>query len=365
MKKNMMQILTIILYLIAGALCGLSSVVLPINKYDSFLPFLLILLFNFYFAMILQIIIHEGGHLLFGLLTGYRFQSFRIFQFMWIKKKDGIHLKRYSLAGTAGQCLMSPLDYKEPYPFQLYHYGGVLMNLISSVIFLILFLLLNNPYLRYFFLCMMIIGILFAITNGIPIQSTVDNDGMNVKNMKKSQEARYACYQQLKINEYLSLDVRLKDVDSSLFTLYNGEALQNNLCVTVNIETCLYFFDNQDYLKAKDIAKAILQDASQLMPIHRYILKSIIIFYDLLEDINNPEIIQLRDQEYNKYAKVLAKDLSTIRSEYAYALLFESNEKKAEQLLKQFEKISYHYPYLGEIESEKEHIENIKKHRVS
>ena len=32
-------------------------------------------------AGILAIILHEGGHLIFGLLTGYRFVSFRVFSY--------------------------------------------------------------------------------------------------------------------------------------------------------------------------------------------------------------------------------------------------------------------------------------------
>lgn len=32
-------------------------------------------------ASVLGIIVHEGGHLIFGLLTGYRFVSFRVFSY--------------------------------------------------------------------------------------------------------------------------------------------------------------------------------------------------------------------------------------------------------------------------------------------
>ena len=37
-------------------------------------------------AFILQIVLHEGGHLLFGLLSGYRFVSFRIFNWTLIRQ---------------------------------------------------------------------------------------------------------------------------------------------------------------------------------------------------------------------------------------------------------------------------------------
>ncbi len=71
-----------------------------------------------YLAIFLQIILHEAGHLLFGLLTGYRFSSFRIGSFMWILQDGKIRFKRFSLAGTGGQCLLLPppmVDGKMPY----------------------------------------------------------------------------------------------------------------------------------------------------------------------------------------------------------------------------------------------------------
>ena len=68
-------------------------------------------------AMILQTIIHEGGHLIFGLLSGYHFGSFRVFNLIWIKEDGAIRLRRLSITGTAGQCLMvppEPVDGKFP-----------------------------------------------------------------------------------------------------------------------------------------------------------------------------------------------------------------------------------------------------------
>ena len=61
-------------------------------------------------AFILQIVLHEGGHLLFGLLSGYRFVSFRIFNWTLIRQEGKFRLKRFGIAGTGGQCLMLPLS---------------------------------------------------------------------------------------------------------------------------------------------------------------------------------------------------------------------------------------------------------------
>lgn len=55
-----------------------------------------------YAAAFLQTIVHEGGHLVCGLLSGYKFSSFRVGKVILVKKKDGIKRGRYSLMGTRG-----------------------------------------------------------------------------------------------------------------------------------------------------------------------------------------------------------------------------------------------------------------------
>jgi hypothetical protein len=48
---------------------------------------------------------------------------------------------------------------------------------------------------------------------------------------------------------------------------------------------------------------------------------------------------------------------SVIRTEYAYALLYEKDLPKAEKLKARFEKCAKNYPYTGDIESERELFE--------
>ena len=47
---------------------------------------ILALVASLYLAFILQVILHEAGHLVFGLWTGYRFCSFRVFSWMWVSR---------------------------------------------------------------------------------------------------------------------------------------------------------------------------------------------------------------------------------------------------------------------------------------
>lgn len=114
------------------------------------------------FSIFLQVLLHEGGHLVCGLATGYRFVSFRIFNLTFIRKDGKLCIKRFSLAGTGGQCLLTPPERPlEDIPTTLYNLGGVLANLLTAILaFLPLLTVDGLPYLLKFFLLMLsLIGI--------------------------------------------------------------------------------------------------------------------------------------------------------------------------------------------------------------
>ena len=136
-KKNgrLGSLLMILVYMLVGALSGIFAVDFMVERYDSFFVLIAILCSSMLLGMYLQIIIHESGHLLFGLLTGYRFCSFRIGSLMWIRQDGALRFRRLKLAGTGGQCLLSPPDWREDFPFIWYNLGGVLCNLLSAVLF--------------------------------------------------------------------------------------------------------------------------------------------------------------------------------------------------------------------------------------
>ena len=136
------RLLGIVIYLLIGAASGLLIVRFidhftgpDVTIGQEILIFGLLML-SVYAAMLLQIIIHEGGHLVFGLATGYRFSSFRILSWMLVKEDGKLRFRHLSLAGTGGQCLMTPPDLKDgTMPFLLYNFGGSIMNLLSCLLF--------------------------------------------------------------------------------------------------------------------------------------------------------------------------------------------------------------------------------------
>ncbi len=90
-----------------GVLLGGTFAILFIGEGITFgLPELFLLFLTLYFDFAVQVLIHEAGHLIAGIISGYEFVSFRIFSITFIKENGRLTKKKFSSAGTVGQCLM-------------------------------------------------------------------------------------------------------------------------------------------------------------------------------------------------------------------------------------------------------------------
>ena len=81
-------------------------------------------IFTLYFAFIIQVIIHESGHLIFGLISGYEFISFRVGSITIVKDEGKFKIKKFNIKGTGGQCLLMPkTNNYEELNYLLYNLG--------------------------------------------------------------------------------------------------------------------------------------------------------------------------------------------------------------------------------------------------
>ena len=154
-------------------------------------------------AAILNIILHEGGHLVAGLLTGYKFVSYRFFNWTLIRKDGRLRWRNFELAGTGGQCLMSPPDKPlEEIDTRLYNAGGVLVQVIITLLSIVLIWALDLPVWLDILLAMMaLFGIWGVLTNGIPMKiGGVANDGYNLLQLEKDPVAKQSFCNVLELN---------------------------------------------------------------------------------------------------------------------------------------------------------------------
>lgn len=332
-----------------------------ITSSGSLLPYILTVAV-FIASVYLQTIIHEAGHLVFGLMSGYKFSSFRIFSFMWIKDRDNgkIGFKRFSLAGTGGQCLMSPPDpINGAYPVILYNLGGSIMNVAVSAVCVILSAVFSEVYfLPIALLTLAVMGFIFAIMNGIPMQTDmITNDGYNALSLTKQPESRHAFWVQLKITELTSQGVRLKDMPAEWFIVPSDEDMKNNHVAAVGVFTCNRLMDEQRFDEADSLMSHLLSTPGLCISgLYRSLLTCDRIYLECIRDCRQDVADSMLTKEKRQFMNTMKTFPSVIRTEYAYSLLCEHNTDKAEKLLSDFESVAKSYPYKTDIDSERELI---------
>ena len=369
-KKKIGQLLIPVCFVLIGAACGILFMkfldgpeTAGASRGDKILK-ILVALVSMCAALILQIIIHEAGHLVFGLLTGYRFISFRVSSFMWMKDDDRIRFKRMSIAGTGGQCLMAPPDLKDgKMPVQLYNYGGAIMNLIASAISGGLVLLCPAGSLfRPFLLMMLVTGIAYALMNGLPLRmSLANNDGRNAWDLARSPEAVRAFWTTMKMNELSARGVCLRDMPEEWFAVPDEEGMKNGITSSLGAVACSRLMEQGRFEEADALMERLLSQNNGIPGVLRKMLVCDRLYVELIRE-NRPEALEaLRTKDQLKFMKSMKKYPSVLRTEYAYALLAEKDPEKAQTVMEAFEKAARTYPNPNDITIERELMETARE----
>ncbi len=323
----------------------------------AFLIRLLYLVFCIYLAFFLQGAVHEAGHLICGLLSGYGFASYRIGSLMWIKQDGKIRFKRFSIAGTGGQCLMTPPELtEEGMPYVLYNLGGVLMNLLLAALCLCAhFLWGENWYLSAFLIVTALTGVWLAAVNGIPLKlSLLNNDGRNILDISRNRDELRAFWLQMKVAEQQAKGVRLKDMPAEWFWMPEEEKMQYAMTSACAVLTTGRLLDEHAFEETAGTIVKILNMDSALIGIYRFLLMADRIYCELVGE-RRPEVLeQWESKDCQRIVKQMKNYLSVIRTEYAYALLKEKDTQKAEKIRERFEKNARSYPYPADAQSERE-----------
>jgi len=320
-----------------------------------------LLLVSLYFSFALHMILHEGGHLLGGLLSGYQFTSFRVSKIIFIKENDRLATKKHNIAGTMGQCLMTPPEQSDSdFPFLLYNLSGGLANLLWSGVFLLIYVLLRDAfnYSGVVFIPLIGVGALLGASNLIPLRlSGVANDGHNILTLKKSESARRAFHIVLHMNAKSLKGVRHKDMPAEWFKLPDDYNDPVSLSIAISYFNLL--MDNHDFGAAREFGVKILAEADKMLEIHKNELRCELLFIEMIGEQRQDEVERLYTNDLKKYMKASGSHLSKRRIMYAYSKLIALDEAEAEKALDRLNKTFLVYPYKGELELERELVDII------
>ena len=367
-KKNYGDIAAKIIMLLTGAVCGIF-IIFTMNFFGTLVkgPAAFLLMFAeamiiMYIASFVQTIIHESGHLIFGLITGYKFISFRIGHFMFIKEKGRLKIKLYNVVGTAGQCLMMPPQWNEKIPYRLYNLGGCIMNAATALFALAAYFAAGAE--GFFALCMAmlaVMGLSMALTNGIPMRvGGISNDGMNAALLGKKENTLRAFWLQLYVNGLIAKGERYRNMPREWFRLPEGEELSDPICCAMGVMLYNFCFDMHEFDEAEQTINYML-NAPGLLDVEKNELLCELLFLRVLRGAPKEEIDSLLTPKLNKYIKATANYVSRRRLAYAYQLLYLKNYSTAQKCLEVFERTAATYPYSAETENEREIIEIVKQ----
>ena len=341
MKKKIINgLLQILGIMIVGGIIGYAVGKIAgdtLSRVDK--PNIILFLITGVIAFVLHIVVHEAGHLFFGLLSGYKFISFRVFDFKIMKDENGKFKIRYErLAGTGGQCLMRAPEYIEgKFKYKLYLLGGVLFNLVFSIIF---WLVLPSYYTLLFAL----IGFTLAFLNLIPMGF---NDGMTFYHAIKDETTRFVLYLQLEYVYYQSIGKNLLIERPEVVEKINSMEITNTNYLTdslefIKLDGLEYFFE---FDALYNESRKLYVERDDLLQVYKVELMALLV---KLISLVNPEDELLEElmQDKTLLARLKQKNPQTknILATYEYGVNLD--DEKALGLIVEARKIKNKAPNL-------------------
>lgn len=332
----------------------LALFLIPNNVGDATFYLIPTLLFSIFIGYLAQFIVHEFGHLLFGLLTGYKFVSFRVGNAMLIKKNGKFRFANRHLPGTGGQCLMAPPEYHQgDFPFVLYNLGGVLLNTLVSLSTLWI-VNENLPlFLNILLVGFALGGLVVAITNGFPmVVGGIPNDGHNIQSMQKDNKIKQAFWIQLAVNDALTQGKRPKDIPLTDFVIDSPDKLKNPLMTSVQLLKYNHYLDQMAFEKAHACLDEFTPYTEEIVSLYQNEIKLEALFLELIGE-NRPKIVRnFYDESLIQYIQMTPNWLNRKRMLMAYEWFQKNDPKKALTYYQELQELVKKHPLDGEASME-------------
>lgn len=309
---------------------------------------------SFILAVAVLIPLHEAGHLVCGLLSGYKFVSFRIFNFTFIKKNGKMEVKKFSIAGTGGQCLLSPPDMPlEDIPTAWYNLGGILANILAALLVAPLLLIKGHPFLTEIIVVFLITDLFLILTNGIPMKiGGVGNDAYNMIALKKSITAKRGLINSLRSNALIQNGTKPADLPAEWFVYGPEINYSNDLEISIPLMAASRLVDKREYSEALKLFEELYAHKKEIIGLYVKEIECELVFLRLVcGDIDGAR--ELLVPELRKYIEAYRKMMSSKeRVLCAIALFMDSDVGKAREIYNTLDSRKSEYLLKGEVESD-------------
>ena len=324
----------------------------------------------FLLAFFLQVVIHEAGHMIVGLVRGWSFIHFMVLGVVFSNRNGKLHLSRFAIPGVGGQCLMMPPEKGDTnFGIALYNAGGVLMNLAMALLVAVLQIchyesLSWDANVLLVSLCAT--GVIFAFINGVPFMgSGVPNDGMNICELRKDAFSTHVFLTTMRIMGRLQQGASIEQISEEY--LANGYLADDVVIdyanplhvVAVNFDLSLAVA-RMDFEKAYAVLDRLEEAFNDIVPIYQKEIMYEKVFLNVVSPRKEVDVKQLIDPDTLTYFELQSNFRPTaLRVKYAFTCLYENDKEKAKAIYEQFQRVceTYHIP--GEVQSEKRLVEYV------
>lgn len=360
-RATLENIFTVVAFLAAAFFIGFASgqivnyakefIVIEIENINNIFWFAVIFL-SIYLVVMIHIIFHEAGHMIGGLITGYRFLYFRIGSTTLVRTDNGLKFRKLTVPGTGGQCIMVPPEMKDrDYPVIIYNLGGGLLNIILSLVAIIIIKTYSlNPVATGYLEIFAIVGIYLGIANLVPLK-IISNDGANIIYLKNDLEERTALHKILNDEEDI---INCKEVEETSLNIDEAD-LSKTFIQGIFVNMMEDRFYKMEFEEAKYIDEKLLAKAKMNMT-YEFMVKTTVSIMYLLEGNRGKANEFLKDKSLKKYLK--NKDVLHVEIlNYARDRILEGRD--GEKFRKRIEKMEDKYIYPSHIKAAFEIMEKI------
>lgn len=204
-------------------------------------------------AFMIQLVMHEIGHLIGGLITGWRFIYLQVFHIAIVRENNRLIMKRTDTKSC--QCIMYPKDLNSG--AILYSLGGCIMNALITAISAIVMILNHNNLLVWVYTpSILVIGIIFLVMNGVPSTKRICNDMACCLLLKGDKHTRICHNAQLMIARELMKGKSYGQIPTELICLSQKDA-DNDILAYHAILEYYHYLDMGEYESMSEVLSKI------------------------------------------------------------------------------------------------------------
>ncbi|MBQ7835096.1 MAG: hypothetical protein IJ385_04870, partial [Ruminiclostridium sp.] len=311
-----------------------------------------------------HVIIHEGGHLVCGLISGWKYLSFRVGNLTLVKQDGKLKCKKTTVAGTGGQCLMIPPQCEpEKCPFFLYLLGGGLANLLTGGLAFLAAIPLGG-IAEIILTIFGILGIGLGLSNLFPAKmSGTMNDGYQIfielpKNNKAKENMCCLLTANAVLSENESTNALPENIRNVILAL-DGEDFSDTSATNLLFFKTTILQEEGRYEEAEAIFKKVT-DSPDALQIFKNEAACELIYHEIMGECNAEKIEKLADKKLMEYINATALYPSRKRLMYAYYLIYKNDTAKADEEYQALLKTAKSHPSKAEGAIELKEAERIR-----